>query len=488
MEKLALLSFVVVLASWFSAGASAADAGALPLKDSVSQYGITWTFSKPVPIGRFVTGDYYVVGPVTVASVTPRTLRGAEVSQLTERERSKYEGQYVRNGSMLNPPTTPATGYDSRFQNNFDPKLAAVFPLEMKPGDSLVSTISLDKTQQNQVFRNPTRADETSVLRTAAVLTCLAQAVPADAFRPSYCDLKKDRIHRAGDIHWELLPSVERTKSAPKLSELERVFQRPWIDHVYDWDSRTVHPSENMPGYGREVGRAVSIAALALCSDYTREEKETLCRGMIQVGIDNWGVAKRSERGESGGWPAAGGFGNGRKFPIVFAGVMLQDEEMLNIEKYAPEASFGEDEHTAFGKCWTGADVLFTGQYPLYAEKHPDVYADRSPYEHLQPSEWPGRRPTMSEGYRRCCTSNCWIGQALAAHLMGAVDVWDHDAFFAYCDRWMTEDDAPFVKIINEAHTGEDFHPQQRTTWDPFVNEMWAKYRSNLPPAPGGKR
>ncbi len=432
---------------------------------SVSQYGITWRFDKEVPVGRFVTGDYYVVGPVTIVSVSPAPTG---------------TGDDFRNGSMLNPPTTRYSAYDGRFRNGFRQELAAEFPLQMKPGDSLISADSLEELQQNQVFPNTTRRTETSWLRTAAVLTCLPEAVPADAFRPGYCDLRKDRIHLARDVQWELLPSVEKTESAPDLVDLERIFERPWIDHVYDWESRTVHPSENMPGYGREVARAVSLAGLALCCDYPREEKETLCHSMIQVGIDNWSIAERSKLRESGGWPAAGGFGNGRKFPIVFAGVMLQDEEMLNIEKYAPEASFGEDEHTAFGKSWTGADVLFTGQYPLIGHRE----IDRGPYEHLHPSEWPGNNPTMSEGYRRCCTSISWIGQCLAVRLMGAVDVWDHDAFFAYCDRWMTEDDTPFVKIINKAHPNRNFRPQQGTTWDPFVNEMWAAYRDNLPEPP----
>jgi hypothetical protein len=38
---------------------------------SVTQYGITWTFDKPYPVGQFVTGDWWVIGPVTVVSVTP---------------------------------------------------------------------------------------------------------------------------------------------------------------------------------------------------------------------------------------------------------------------------------------------------------------------------------------------------------------------------------------------------------------------------------
>jgi len=38
----------------------------LPLKESVSQYGITWTFEQPARVGMFINGDWYVVGPVTI--------------------------------------------------------------------------------------------------------------------------------------------------------------------------------------------------------------------------------------------------------------------------------------------------------------------------------------------------------------------------------------------------------------------------------------
>ena len=41
----------------------------LPLKQSVSQYGITWTFDKPARVGQFITGDWYVVGPVTITAI-----------------------------------------------------------------------------------------------------------------------------------------------------------------------------------------------------------------------------------------------------------------------------------------------------------------------------------------------------------------------------------------------------------------------------------
>ena len=80
---------------------------------------------------------------------------------------------------------------------------------------------------------------------------------------------------------------------------------------------------------------------------------------------------------------------------------------------------------------------------------------------------------------------------------MHAEKQWNHDAFFDYVDRWMTEDDTKDMQIIKEqtnkepytktnyASKGLDFtksdYAWQRQTWDPFINEMWTKYRNNLP-------
>jgi len=38
---------------------------------SISKDGITWTFSQSLPVGQFVHGDYYVVGPVTITAIDP---------------------------------------------------------------------------------------------------------------------------------------------------------------------------------------------------------------------------------------------------------------------------------------------------------------------------------------------------------------------------------------------------------------------------------
>ncbi len=32
---------------------------------------MTWTFENPVQYGTFISGDYWVIGPVNIVSVTP---------------------------------------------------------------------------------------------------------------------------------------------------------------------------------------------------------------------------------------------------------------------------------------------------------------------------------------------------------------------------------------------------------------------------------
>jgi hypothetical protein len=65
--------------------------------------------------------------------------------------------------------------------------------------------------------------------------------------------------------------------------------------------------------------------------------------------------------------------------------------------------------------------------------------------------------------YRLCCTANGWIGEALAARLMGLQDAWNHPAFFAYVDRYM------------QAQHTDAWH----RSWVSWHTSMWDVYRAN---------
>jgi len=434
----------------------------LTLTDTVSQHGVTWTFSEKARVGRFVNGDHYVVGPVTVATITPKP-------------------ENERNGSVLNIPMTPGQSpFDSRSPGGrYDPKMGCKPPIPMKPGDILLSSISVEKVGEIKAALRPSDSTHSPV-RSVSALTCLKEPVPADAFRPSYADYKEPKLYLARNLRRDLLPRLPRAgipfkmEMGPEftLDEWAKRFERPWLDVCFFGFDAAV---EYQPHYGREVGRAVGVASLLLCLDFTPEEKEKLLIGFVQYGIDLWGIVRAGYPG----WPAHGGHGTGRKWPIVFAGILLGDEEMQSPKKRFPNVKFGEDMQTMYGQGWTGAKALYAGHVGAQGSKSEKGWGA---YEHTPPSEWVSN---LGESYRRTCTSLAWVGQALAARILHAEKVWDHDAFFDYIDRWMTEDDTKHIAEIKKAK-GWDYSmdwARQRQAWDPFVEQMWAKYRNNLPPA-----
>jgi hypothetical protein len=366
----------------------------------------------------------------------------------------------------------------------------------MKPGDSLVSTISMPMglvvpTQlgiESTDDKGTRGVGDSSPVKDAAVLTCVAEPLPADAFRPSYCD-RTQKIYLARNLKRELLPAVIAPDDAPQLEEYIRYTQRPWVNTCY---FEFEQPEENMPQYGREFGRVVGDTALLLCCNFTPEQKEPLLDNLIQVGIDYGGLIRAGHPG----WYCWGGHGTGRKLPIVVAGFLLGDEELGTINKSFPKACFSEDEQTAYGDCWTGAKVVFTGHSGIDEATGIGRDYDRGPnawgpYEHTPPSAW-GEGQKTSEGYRRTSTTIGWVAQALALHLLHAEKAWNHDPFFDYADRWMYEKEEPFLQAIKAA-TGADYdkdYCRQGQCWEKFVNEMWAQYRAGpgMPPIDGWKR
>ncbi len=416
-------------------------------------------------------------------AIEPKPLYGAEIPkrELDHIDKERSQEQLVRNGFMVNPPARMKLAYDSGVRNYFDPSLIQRLPAAMKPGDSLVSTISMPKSLvlhaqlRNKIERG---VEDSSPIRAAAILTCVDEPQPPDAFRPAFCD-RQQKIYLARNLKRELLPNAAATRSIPKIEQYVRFTQRPWVGTCFFGFEE---PVENMPQYGLEYGRVAGLSALLLCTDLKPEAKEPLLVNYLQIGIDLGGMVRAGHPG----WTGWGGHGSGRKLPIVFAGLLLGDEELAIINRSFPKVSFGEDEQTAYGESWTGAKVVFAGHSGIDAAT--GVGRDRGrgnpwgPYEHTPPSEWKGGQNT-SESYRRCCTSVGWVAQALALRLLRAGPAWHHDAFLDYVDRWMYENDAAFVKTIKE-ETGKDYDKdwaRQGQSWEPFVNEMWAKHRQSLP-------
>ena len=158
----------------------------------ISQYGITWTFDKEYEIGQFVNGDYWVVGPCSVVSVSPVPVHGDS----------------GRNGSMVNPKvkTHSGQGYDSR-SKSYDKDSMVKFPLMLQPDQSLVSTISIADAERRKTIDLVGGKPKAAILRTAAVLTCLSEPAGSTMFRPPYAGTEKP-LFDSNDLKRELLPAL----------------------------------------------------------------------------------------------------------------------------------------------------------------------------------------------------------------------------------------------------------------------------------------
>jgi hypothetical protein len=432
-------------------------------QNRISQFGITWTFDKDYTVGQFANGDYWVVGPVVIIRIQPDSI--------------ELNGRTI-NGSMINPsPRLGRTqGYDSaaygRYARpeDFDPTLNVARPnkkdlsqnnpLVLRPDCSLVST---ESTLQ---------ANGSAKLKTAAVLTVLESPAKDGSFRPPYSGTSKTIRFNKKQLDYSLLASLKPVPGCPKLATVKRYFERPWIDHVPSWPARSLHPTDNMPNYGREIATQVGIGALMLNLNFSNTQKEKLLVRYVQLGIDLYGII---QDGGQTNWPANGGHAGGRKWPILFAGLVLNDPNMRNIGRpdipdYGPShpqyVHFGEDDQTFYV---TQADIEATHS-PKWNPDHRD--AQRIPYESedIGLPEWGivhalalERSNKYWKTAYRSVSSPCWGGIVLAVHIMGAKDLWNHDALFDYVDRYMQAT------------------PDWRQT-SKFVENIWDTYRDDYPP------
>ncbi len=429
----------------------------------IKQYGITWTFDRPVKSGQFITGDWWVVGPVTIVKITPTSgpVKNDDNALINNQwgDTSLKIDTRMRNGSMIVLKAGNDQGYDSR-NGSYSESSTIKLPLKLETNLSLVSTISNQTLPVDNFCKNVMWDGEKQVrvsLKTAAVLTCLKEVPPSDAFRPSFAGTEK-AIFRAKDIQWDLLPRLKPIGEVPSWEDFEGYFSRCWIDHLMSWEQQELVPNENMPNYGREHARLVSIASLMVMLDVPETRKKKLVIGLIQHGIDLYGTSLAG-----GYWNEGGGHSSGRKWPILFASILLNNPKIAELPE---SAIFQEDTQTYYGKGWFGQSVLW--QMIIH-------HGNREPYEEKSPDQWEQWDKT-SESYRVCCTANAWIGTALAARYLKAIRLWGHDAYFDYTDRWMREDD-PYknARGIYPRPNGET------KTFDPFVTAMWRAYRQNAP-------
>jgi hypothetical protein len=428
-------------------------AGATTSSASVSEHGITWTFSKEHTVGRFVNGEWWVLGPVTIVKIDPAA------AVLDDRDVS---------GSMLNP-VNPSLGKakhglegrgrpGGHYRDSLN--VAKQLPLTINGNSSLLS-----------VGHQPDMSNTKLYLRTAAVLTVVDQVPPSGSFRPPYCGTEKP-LFNVNQLNFGVFRNLPRVGSAPDIASMAKGnITRLRVDLLgvggAQANSELCYPEAN--NYGRELSRVHNAAILALNLDYPESSKRELLIPLVQRGIDIYGAI---QAGFS--WHADGGHRSGRKIPLYAAGKALGDSRILhfvNTDAYRSEAVGGTtiadydrfqegQQHFIVGDIDIATPAYDESQRGLPEWKHRATTSDRK--KQTSPVPW-------NEGYRRM-NGSVNTSAVLAMTLMGDRSVWNDEAMF----RYIIERFWPIESVSIGGTNGIDR----------LTHEMWTAYfNDKAPPA-----
>ena len=388
---------------------------------SVSHFGITWTFSEDRPTGTFANGEPWVVGPVTITNINPNP------------SQSTYN---VQNGSMINPVPNTNFGFDSNpacSPLQYDPtkNVALSFPFTLKVGDVLVSAKS--------------QAYYPTWLKTVCALTVLSTSPSSGSFRPSIFGTDRTVRWNVSQMDWSVLKNYAATPSTPTKAEiLAQIPPLPWFEWMPVWNGASLQADDNTTDlpfgdgthyrvYGRETAQKFGRIGLWLNTNQSLADKQTIAIQMVQNGMDIYDYVRLG-----GGYYHDGGHKCGRKLPLVFAAMMLNDPTLKAMASN-PDI-FQEDTQTWFvnqgdvgrvlqvaspGDSWYGREFL---QY-TQADVGMAEWGIRHRFEPFSDNR------SWSATYRETVGVGM-MSPWLAAYLMGAQAIWNHPAGFAYMERY----------------------------------------------------
>lgn len=424
------------------------------MASSVEIEDVKITFSGARPVGHFISGnvgigDPFVVGTTIVTGYTPAP---------------GFIGERAINGAMLNPlAANSGMGFDGRVVGSYNPDLNAGLnlPIILNPGDSLIIAKSNATAPAN---------DGRNSIEKFVVLTCVAEVPFADSFRPPYVpnhDGSPKRMWRWSDVETNKLGNEDPTvigETFPTWSSAEAAYERFMVDHIIGWNKWPIYATPLHTGsYGRDTAQAEARGYVMVnCSGSTIEQKKKTLIGQIQRGIDRYAVFKnRFDRGLPAGIPD-GGWNVARKFPIMFAGRLLGDNDMLNIDERQPGMATLEQRRDPFP---------VENRQRFHEDGHP-VYVDQKIIDATNAENWvpdysntprpQGRFPQSSYNQptyygsggvasERQNVMSAGVGghayqliygmsvtaYALACLMMGLRSNWRYEPFFDYAQWWV---------------------------------------------------
>lgn len=364
--------------------------------DSISQWGITWKFDKNYEYGKFANGDYWVVGPVNIKSISPN-----------------FTG--TRNGWMVNPTSKQKQGFDKRVPD-FSSSVVPSLPYRANPGESIVKSISFGESYTKR-----------AKLRTIAILTIVDSIPPGygeKIFRPGYAGSDKTYYYTTNIIKDRLL-TINTSSFGVSYDKIRSHYQRAQIEHKGGKSGRFIRPAENMHNdYAPYHAGQLNAAIAKLNSDDSISKKWNALIYVLQSGIDKYNAVLTGQT-----WPNGGGHQPGHKLSVAYAAYMLNNK---NMQKKVSETFWWENRYVRNG-LW-GASTK-EKKYWSYMAKDPGYnleFAD--PYKLIDG----GNNMKRAINSYQVITANnvkgsaCWL-----RYMPGMKEFWsDANSIISYAERW----------------------------------------------------
>ncbi len=450
-----------------------ANDGVITWTKEIKQWAITWTIDGYERFGRYANGDFWIYDATSIALTTIDPI-------------STNAAGWIKNGSMVNPdPTVASQGYDNStsplgYSAALNVALDNDFPITINTESSLVSAKSSSEGARPQ-------------LTDVSILTVVDTVPGTGDFRPPYCGSDKTSNYNVSafvtqDVYDSILEKLTPATGVPSQGTVERRVQRPWLEHITGSSGEDIRPTNNYftgygtnPTYAEYVCEKSGDVALWLHCNYSDAVKKTTLTGYVQIGIDYYGIITA---GGTNLWPPGGGHGSGRKWYIIFAGLVLDVAAMRDIDG---DADFGMDDQSfavASGDVLSFPYTKGTFQHSggSFWGKREDLSGTSKEYleyvdYHLDMPEWGIKHLTtpLQDGanwntnYRTCCTAVAWYGEVLAALITryGEADwgktLWNHDSIFDYMDRYDNVDGT--VNSTFQENMWDDFRANYGTPW-----------------------
>jgi hypothetical protein len=307
-------------------------------------------------------------------------------------------GSTARNGAQIDPGASSV----ARAKNGFDGRLTNANTAVQEYLDSLNVGLSLPLTVnagQSLVCSKsgPSGTGINSKLLDISVFHCCASDPGTTAFSPPYAAGSKP-IYTRADVNYGLLPGITAPydPSDSGISSFTRIDwsqtwrgQRTW----YDWHDGSigydyVRPFNNFdPGSSKtypgdpQTGSAAQVAQMALYSLCNFTDATDIADRLIKIGIDYYALLQLDPTI----FFAGAGYGCGKLWPIIFAGMMLNNSAMKNVASTVtgltdwegrPVKAFGEIQMMGYANnAYSGyllpkSRSLYTDGVPLYGDQY----------------------------------------------------------------------------------------------------------------------